>query len=619
MATLLPHLGRRRSGRPLAIAVAGPPWHNAVVTTDALTFRFGRCELDQARRSLSIDGRELKVQPLVFELLCHLVRHRERVVTKEELLEALWPRTIVVDNALQRVVSLLRNALAEAGLAEVVRTYPRHGYRFCLDGIQSATAPSPADDRLATARAACERNDWTAACEAFAVADAQAPLASADIETWGRVAICGGQGPGAVGALERLVAACNQSGDALGAVRATLLLVQIRTDQRQGAIARGLMQRASRWLDGHADTVERGHFAWMSARMALTSGDAEGALAHADEACRIGRALQDADVECLGLAYRGHGLMSRGDVSEGLAQHDEAAAMIRLGGVCPWAAGWSLCVILYAARYRSDWLRAAQFAQAYEEWSRANRMPAFPGTCQLHRAAVLNVQGELDRAAAEARSAAALLAQASPWAEGDAYCVLGDVQLSIGDLEDAEASYRQAHALGWNPQPGLARLHLLTGRAADAQRGLEQALETPDFTLRERRDQVLCLLVHAAVAAGDVPRAREAMHLLDNDARRLDNESLTAMHSAAQAELALAEGRPRLAASKLRQAIRDWREVGSPVGEVEARLRLAECLLDDGDRPGAELELHAVQTTLASTAAAHRKRVEALRSRLSAA
>lgn len=586
------------------------------MTAAATTFRFGPCELDEARRSLTAHGRELKLQPLVFDLLCYLVRHRERVVTKDELLEALWPRAIVVDNALQRLVSLARNTLAEAGLADAIRTYPRHGYRFCLGECPAAADAAPADDRLAAARAACERSDWSAACEAFAAAEAQAPLAAADIEVWGRAAICGGQGPSAVSALERLVAERSSAGDALTAARATLLLVQIRIDQRQGVIARGLLQRASRFLDGQAETIERGHYAWMSARLALGSGDAEGALSHAVEACRIGRALHDADVECLGLTYLGHGLMSRGDVAEGLAQHDEAAAMIRLGGVCPWAAGWSLCSILYAARYRNDWLRAAQFAQAYEEWSRASHMPAFPGTCQLHRAAVLNVQGELEQAAAEVRSAAALLAQAAPWAEGDAYCVLGDIQLSVGDLDDDEASYRQAHALGWNPQPGLARLQLMTGRAAEAQRALEQALDAPDFTQRERRAQLLCLLVHAAVAAGDVPRAREAMANLDGETQRLDNESLTAMHNAAQAELALAEGNARLAAFRLRRAIRDWREVGSPVGEVEVRLRLAECLLADGDPLGAELELHVVQTTLAPAARAHGRRVEALRARL---
>lgn len=584
------------------------------MTGSTTTFRFGSCELDEARRSLTAHGRELKLQPLVFDLLCYLVRHRERVVPKDELLEALWPRSIVVDNALQRVVSLARNALADAGLPDAVRTYPRHGYRFHLD--EAPARPSAADDRTAAAHAACERNDWAAACAMFAAAEAQSPLPADDVTTWGRAAICAGQGPSAVPALERVVAERNLAGDPLTAARATLLLVQIRIDQRQSVMARGLLQRALRWLDGQDDSIERGHCAWMSSRMALARGEVEGAIVHAREACRVGRALHDADVECLGLTYLGHGLMSRGDVAEGLAQHDEAAAMIRLGGVCAWAAGWALCSILYAARYRNDWLRAAQFAQAFENWSRASHMPAFPGTCQLHRAAVLNVQGELEQAAAEVRSAAALLAQAAPWAEGDAYCVLGDIQLSVGDLEDAEASYRQAHALGWSPQPGLARLHLMTGRAAEAQRGLEQALDTEDFTLRERRAQVLCLLVHAAVAAGDIVRARAAMADLGAEAVRLDNASLSAMHNAAEAELAQADGDTKLAALKLRRAIRAWLDVGSPLGEVEARLRLAECLLDEGDTSGAELELHVLQTTLAFAARAYGARVDRLCARL---
>ncbi|MGA8006672.1 MAG: winged helix-turn-helix domain-containing protein, partial [Burkholderiales bacterium] len=449
---------------------------------DTTTYRFGPCELDEARRSLSAHGREIKLQPRVFDLLCYLVRHRERVVSKDELLDALWPGTVVVDNALQRVVSLARSALAEAGLEDAVRTYPRHGYRFCPD--EGAEPPVggvslPGDD-IADARAAVKRLDWVAACEAFAAADARSPLAAEDVEEWGRAAICAGLGPGAVSALERVVAEKDAAGDVLGAARAALLLVQIRVDHRQSVIANGLLQRLSRYLDGQSASAERGHYAWMASRVALASGDADNALEMADEACSVGRSLRDLDVECLGLVYRGHALMARGEVAKALAQHEEAAAVIRLGSVRSWVAGWALCSILYAARYRCDWLRAAQFAEVFFEWSRASRMPAFPGTCQLHRAAVLGVQGELERAASEVRGAVELLAKAAPWAEGDAHCVLGEIQLSTGDFEGAEASFRQAHALGWDPQPGLARLHLMTGRPELARRGLERALAEGD-------------------------------------------------------------------------------------------------------------------------------------------
>ncbi len=571
------------------------------------------------RRALSAHGRELRLQPRVFDVLCHLVRHHHRVVTKDELLETLWPGTVVVDNALQRVVSLLRGALAEAGVPDAVRTYPRHGYRFCWgEGCAGSDEPAaPAETALVTAARAAEAQlDWPAACQAYAAADAQAPLAAEDVEQWGRAAICAGLGPGATAALERVVGERDGAGDAVGAARATLLLVQIRIDLRQGALAQGLLQRASRWLDGRDASTERGHYAWMASRLALAGGDTGQALALADEACSIGRRLREADVECLGLLYRGHALIAEGQVDAGLLQHEEAAAAIRLGGVRSWVAGWALCSLIYAARHRCDWQRAAQFADAFIEWARVSRMPAFPGTCQLHRAAVLGVQGDLERAAQEVQAAAELLSRAAPWAEGDAHAVLGDIRLGLGDFEGAEAAFRRAHALGWDPQPGLARLHLLTGRPEEARRGLERALEQSDWSLRERRGQLLCLLVHAVVAAGDVAAGRALLKTLATDPQMLATDALRAQHGAAQAEVALAEGDLAVAARHLRQAVRLWREVGSPAGEAEARLRLAECLLMQRDRSGSELELHALESTLAAAVAPCAVRVATLRRQL---
>src|SRR5262247_1459057 len=120
------------------------------LVASATTFKFGPCELDEARRSLYAHGREIRLQPRVFDLLCYLIRHRERVVPKDELLDALWPGTVVVDNAVQRVVSLARSALADVGLADAVRTYPRYGYRFCIDDCdEPANSEAPVEDDLA--------------------------------------------------------------------------------------------------------------------------------------------------------------------------------------------------------------------------------------------------------------------------------------------------------------------------------------------------------------------------------------------------------------------------------------------------------------------------------------
>jgi tetratricopeptide (TPR) repeat protein len=290
--------------------------------------------------------------------------------------------------------------------------------------------------------------------------------------------------------------------------------------------------------------------------------------------------------------------------------------MIRLGGMAPWVAGWALCAILYAARYRCDWLRAAHFADSYTSWSHDCRMPAFPGTCQLHRAAVLGMRGELELAAAEARAAAALVARAAPWAEGDACCVLGDILLSHGDLAGAEAAFRQAQALGWSPQPGLARLHLMTGRPELARRGLEQALEEADWTLRERRGLLLCILACACIASGDAAQARQTLSGLEADSAMLATEALRALQAQAEAALAHHDGDLNRAIHRLRQAVRHWREAGSPVGEAEARIRLAECLLQEHDTAGCALELQVLEGALATVAGPHRTRLQALRAAL---
>ncbi|MEM7436821.1 MAG: alpha/beta fold hydrolase [Myxococcota bacterium] len=94
-----------------------------------MTLAFGEFELDAARRELRIEGVVQPVQPQVFDLLVYLVDHRERVVSKRELLEALWPDSVVTESSIQRAISLARSALGERG-AELIQTFPRQGYRF---------------------------------------------------------------------------------------------------------------------------------------------------------------------------------------------------------------------------------------------------------------------------------------------------------------------------------------------------------------------------------------------------------------------------------------------------------------------------------------------------------
>jgi DNA-binding winged helix-turn-helix (wHTH) protein len=96
-----------------------------------MLFAFGDHELDEDRFELRCAGEAVRVQPKVLELLLHLVRHAERVVAKDELLEAVWPGVIVTDSSLARAVSLARRAIGDPGdgLGSIA-TVARRGYRF---------------------------------------------------------------------------------------------------------------------------------------------------------------------------------------------------------------------------------------------------------------------------------------------------------------------------------------------------------------------------------------------------------------------------------------------------------------------------------------------------------
>ena len=65
-----------------------------------MIFQFNQITLDVDRYRLCLSGRAISVEPLVFDLLVYLVKNRDRVVTRDELLEELWKGKIVTDAAL---------------------------------------------------------------------------------------------------------------------------------------------------------------------------------------------------------------------------------------------------------------------------------------------------------------------------------------------------------------------------------------------------------------------------------------------------------------------------------------------------------------------------------------
>jgi DNA-binding winged helix-turn-helix (wHTH) protein len=112
----------------------------STVTATAMRVTFAGLELDDHRCELVRDGRPVPVEPRVFDLLAYLIRHRDRVVTKDELLERLWPDREVQEGALsvcihraRRLVESAAGAPANGACARqgpMIRTVARRGYRF---------------------------------------------------------------------------------------------------------------------------------------------------------------------------------------------------------------------------------------------------------------------------------------------------------------------------------------------------------------------------------------------------------------------------------------------------------------------------------------------------------
>jgi DNA-binding winged helix-turn-helix (wHTH) protein/pimeloyl-ACP methyl ester carboxylesterase len=117
-------------------------------------YRFDDALLDTTRYELSRDGQLVHVEPQVFEVLTHLVEHRDRVVAKAELLDAVWGHSFVSESALTTRIKQLRQAVGDSGREQrIVQTVHGRGYRFVAaveqfaDATERVLLPVPGDLR----------------------------------------------------------------------------------------------------------------------------------------------------------------------------------------------------------------------------------------------------------------------------------------------------------------------------------------------------------------------------------------------------------------------------------------------------------------------------------------
>src|SRR5258706_1683554 len=97
-------------------------------------YRFGPFELQPGKRRLQRDGVAISLRPCAFDLLVALVDRAGHLVTKDELLDRVWPKMVVEEAALHVQVSALRKVVG----SDAIKTVSGRGYQFALPVTRGA-------------------------------------------------------------------------------------------------------------------------------------------------------------------------------------------------------------------------------------------------------------------------------------------------------------------------------------------------------------------------------------------------------------------------------------------------------------------------------------------------
>jgi DNA-binding winged helix-turn-helix (wHTH) protein len=113
-----------------------------------MRYTFGDYTLDTQQYALCHAGIPLKLQPKVFDLLTYLIQHHDRVITRQELFDTLWPAQYVSEDALERIIVLARRAVGDSGRAQrMIKTVHGRGYR-CVAPVEEYSPAAPGDTLL---------------------------------------------------------------------------------------------------------------------------------------------------------------------------------------------------------------------------------------------------------------------------------------------------------------------------------------------------------------------------------------------------------------------------------------------------------------------------------------
>jgi tetratricopeptide (TPR) repeat protein len=284
---------------------------------------------------------------------------------------------------------------------------------------------------------------------------------------------------------------------------------------------------------------------------------------------------------------------------------NEAAVATVSGEVDPLSTGVVYCELVCALQALGQYDLAEQWTEAMERWHPGQPVGSLHGRCRVHRAEILRLRGFCAEAEQEALLACEELRPYLRRELGWPLTELGRIRFRSGSIEGAEEAFLAAHRAGWDPQPGLALIHLAHGDVARAAASVRDALDRPEPVpskewppnTKLRRAPLLEAQVEIAIAAGDLECARSAADELGQIAAIFQSRGMAASATLARGHVRLADGDPAGAGRDFEAAAHQWREIGAPYETGLARMGLGQALRTGGLEERARLEFQAARTS----------------------
>jgi tetratricopeptide (TPR) repeat protein len=466
--------------------------------------------------------------------------------------------------------------------------------------MSSGTSTHP----LEAAREAFGRGEWQRAHELLVDADGGTPLAGPDLAFLAEVAYAAGHLDATIAAWERAYAQSLRAGEPLAAAGAAVrVAMHLLFDTALMAPVRGWLSRAERLLEGQAQTPVHAWLAVVRNYERLLSGDFDSARQWARRAIDVGASCDPA-AAAVGRIAEARSVILAGEVSQGLGLLNEAAVATVSGELDPLFTGLVYCELVCAFQALAQYDQAEEWTAAMERWSRGRPIGSLHGRCRVHRAEILRLRGRCAEAEQEALLACDELRPYLRRELGWPLTELGRIRLRRGNIQGAEEAFRAAHEAGWDPQPGLALVHLARGDIALAARSVRDALDSPpNVPSKElpphtelRRAPLLEAQVEIGVAAGDFAVASAAADELSRVAARFESKALAASAAHAHGRVRLARGDAAGARRDFEEAAQLWNEIGAPYETALARMGLGQAHRAGSDEERAGLEFRSARS-----------------------